>query len=316
MKNRKAFIVGIKGEILKNNEIIFLKRHKPWGVIIFSRNIKNIEQLKKLILGIKNCFKDKNYPILIDEEGGRVSRLSKIIDFKIFTAKSFGKLYVTDRKKFFEIYKKYIDTTSSIFKEVGININTVPVLDVARKQTHNIIGDRSFSKNKKVVSAIGDCCIKFYSQNKIGTVMKHIPGHGLAKKDSHFYTPFVKEKKNILNNIDFFPFKNKKTFFAMTGHLLYSSIDKKHVSTQSKLIIKKIIREKIKFKNIIISDDISMKSLKYSLKENILKCLSAGCNLILHCNGNMKEMQIVANNVPTLDKFIVKKTSQFYKFLI
>ena len=102
----------------------------------------------------------------------------------------------------------------------------------------------------------------------------------------------------------------------MTGHLFYSSIDKKHVSTQSKLIIKKIIREKIKFKDIIISDDISMKSLKYSLKENILKCLSAGCNLILHCNGNMKEMQIVANNVPTLDKFIVKKTSQFYKFLI
>jgi len=316
MKNRKAFIVGIKGKILKNNEIVFLKKYKPWGVIIFSRNIKNIAQLKKLIVSIKNCFKDKNYPILIDEEGGKVSRLSKIIDFKTFTAKSFGEVYIDDRKKFFEIYKKYIDTTSSIFKEVGININTVPVLDVARKQTHNVIGDRSFSKNKKVVSIIGNYCIKFYSQNNIGTIMKHIPGHGLAKKDSHFHTPFVKEKKSILNNVDFFPFKNKKTFFAMTGHILYSSIDKKYVATQSKLIIKKIIREKIKFKDIIISDDISMKSLKYSLKENILKCLSAGCNLILHCNGNMKEMQIVGDNVPRLDKFIIKKTSQFYKFLI
>ena len=316
MKNRKAFIVGIKSKILKNNEKIFLKKYKPWGVIIFSRNIENTKQLKDLITNIKYCFKDKSYPILIDEEGGKVSRLSKIIDFKTFTAKSFGRLYLENKKKFFEIYKKYIDTTSSILKEVGININTVPVLDIVRKKSHHVIGNRSFSKNKKIVSIIGNYCIKFYSKNKIGTVIKHIPGHGAAKKDSHFYTPYVKNSKKDLHNIDFFPFKNKKTFFAMTSHIIYSSIDKKYVATQSKLIIKKIIREKVKFKNIIISDDISMKSLRYGLKENVLKSLNAGCNLILHCNANMKEMKIVANNVPKLNKFIIKKTSQFYKFLI
>ena len=316
IKYRKSFIVGLKSISISKNEISFLKKYKPWGVILFSRNIKSIEQTQKLIKKIKSIFYDINYPILIDQEGGRVSRVEKIINTKTFSANYFALIYKKNKKNISQHLNIYIDQICYLLREIGVNINTIPVLDIRRNNTNKVIGDRSFSKNKKVVSVIGDYCIKFYSQNKIGTVMKHIPGHGLAKKDSHFYTPFVKEKRNILNNIDFFPFKNKKTFFAMTGHLLYSSIDKKHVATQSKLIIKKIIREKIKFKDIIISDDISMKSLKYSLKENILKCLGAGCNLILHCNGNMKEMQIVANNVPALDKFTVKKTSQFYKFLI
>ncbi len=105
MKNRKAFIVGIKSKILKNNEKIFLKKYKPWGVIIFSRNIENTKQLKDLITNIKYCFKDKSYPILIDEEGGKVSRLSKIIDFKTFTAKSFGRLYLENKKNFLKFIK-------------------------------------------------------------------------------------------------------------------------------------------------------------------------------------------------------------------
>ena len=316
MKNRKAFITGISGTFLKQEEIKFLKKNKPWGVILFKRNISNFVQTKKLVNIIKSCFRDKNYPILIDEEGGQVSRLSKIIDTSYFSPNFFGKLFSDNKKIFFNEYKIYVNKISKILKDLGININTVPVLDVVRKKTNKIIGDRSFSSNAKIVSKLGDFCINLYSQNKIGTVIKHIPGHGLALKDSHMDLPVVNEKKKVLNNIDFLAFKKKKSFFAMTAHINYSKYEPNNVATHSKKIINEIVRKKIKFRNILISDDISMKALKYDLKENILKSLDAGCNLILHCNANIKEMKIVAANVPKIDEFILKKTSQFYKFLM
>tara|TARA_B100001123_G_scaffold447829_1_gene606632 strand:+ start:1058 stop:2008 length:951 start_codon:yes stop_codon:yes gene_type:complete len=316
MRNRKAFITGISSTYLKKNEYIFLKKNKPWGVILFSRNIKNYNQAKKLIDSIKSCFHDKKYPILIDEEGGRISRLKNIIDTREFSAKSFGKLYTKNKKSFFFHYKIYVDTICQLLNTLGININTVPVLDIVRGKKNKVIGDRSYSNKADIVSKIGDYCIKLYSKNKIGTVIKHIPGHGLAVQDSHFRTPLVNEKKNILSKADFSAFKNKKSLFAMTAHVVYFKYDSFNTATHSRKIINEIIRKKLKFKNLIISDDISMKALKYGLKENIAKSLDAGCNLILHCNGNINEMKIVANNVPKIDNFIVKKTSQFYNFLI
>tara|TARA_B000000609_G_C23979192_1_gene243511 strand:- start:207 stop:644 length:438 start_codon:yes stop_codon:yes gene_type:complete len=144
--------------------------------------------------------------------------------------------------------------------------------------------------------------------------MKHIPGHGLAKVDSHFFTPIVKKNLKYLKKNDFIPFKNKKTFFAMTAHIIFYKIDKENTVTQSKKLIQ-IIRNKVGFKNILISDDLSMKSLKGNLEENTIKTFNAGCNIALHCNGNLKEMRIVGQNSPLINKFIIKKTSQFYKIL-
>ena len=316
MKNRKSFITGISSTYLKKNEIVFLKKNKPWGVILFSRNINNFNQTKKLINQIKSCFHDNKYPILIDEEGGRVSRLTKIIDTSVFSSKYFGKLYLKNKKKFFYQYKVYVNIVSQILNDLGININTVPVLDVVRNKTNKIIGDRAFSNKVKIVSKIGDCSIKLYSKNRIGTVIKHIPGHGLAINNSHFSTPIVNEKKKILNKIDFLAFKNKKSLFAMTAHIIYSQYDPINTATHSRIIINNIIRKKLNFRNLLISDDISMKALKYGLKENVIRSIKAGCNLILHCNGNIKEMMMIANNVPKIDDFVIKKTSQFYKFLI
>ena len=132
--------------------------------------------------------------------------------------------------------------------------------------------------------------------------------------DSHKKTPIVNKSQKYLYKNDFSTFRNKKTLFAMTAHIIYSKIDPKNTATQSSKIIK-LIRNKIGFKNVIISDDISMKSLKGSIKNNTIKTLSAGCNLVLHCNANYKEMKIVAENSPKIDTFILKKTSQFYKFL-
>ena len=314
MKNRKAFIIGIKSTYLSKKELIFLKKYKPWGVILFSRNIKKFTQVKSLINDIRAVFHDKNYPILIDQEGGKVNRLNKFIETSILTAEYFGNLYKKNKIKFFNYYKVYVSQISYLLNELGININTVPVLDIRRKKTANVIGNRSYSTLPSNISKIGDVCIREFTKKNIGTVIKHIPGHGLANKDSHTHTPIVKNNKEYLYKNDFIPFKNKKVFFAMTAHVIYKDIDSINTATHSKKIIN-LIRKKIGFKNIIISDDISMKALKYSIKINTQKALSAGCNLILHCNAKLSEMRVVAENSPKLDNFIIKKTSQFYKIL-
>ena len=314
IKNKRAFIVGIKSYKLSINEKKFLIKYKPWGVILFLRNIKTIKQTKSLTDSIKKIFKDKNYPILIDQEGGRVNRLSNIISFDNLTSEYFGNLFEKDKMKLNIIYKLFIDNTSHLLKLIGVNINTVPVLDLRVKGSSNIIGDRSFSFNVKTVSKMGDLCIKLFRKNSIGTIIKHIPGHGLAKVDSHNFTPVVDKSIKHLQKYDFSTFKKKNCFFAMTGHVIYKNLDELNTATHSKKVIK-YIRKKIGFKNIIISDDLSMKSLKESMKDNTAKSFKAGCNIVLHCNSKLDEMKIVAENSPLISSFIIKKTSQFYKIL-
>ena len=219
-------------------------------MILFTRNIKTIKQTLKLTTSIRKIFNDKKYPILIDQEGGRVNRLKNIALFQNLTSEFFGKKYIHNFKEFLILYKLFIDKTSYLLNLIGVNINTIPVLDLRVKGSSNIIGDRSFSKDPKIVSKIGDYCIQFFHQNSIGSVIKHIPGHGLAKVDSHFYTPVVNKKLSYLLKNDFFPFKNKKAFFAMTGHIIFNKIDSQNTVTHSKKMIK-LIRNKIGFKNII-----------------------------------------------------------------
>ena len=314
INKRRAFIVGIKSLQLSKNEIDFLKKYKPWGVILFLRNIKSIKQAKSLTDNIRKIFKDKNYPILIDQEGGRVNRLSNIISFDNLTSEYFGNLYEKDKMKLNIIYKLFIDNTSHLLKLIGANINTLPVLDLRIKGASNIIGDRSFSSNVNTVSKMGDLCIKLFKDNSIGTVIKHIPGHGLAKVDSHNFTPIVNQSIRHLKKYDFSTFKKKNCFFAMTGHVIYKNLDQFNTATHSKKVVS-YIRNNIGFKNILISDDLSMKSLKNNMKDNTIKAFEAGCNLALHCNGKLNEMKIVAENSPLISGFISKKTSQFYKIL-
>ena len=312
--NKLSFITGIKSTTLSKKEKKFLNKYKPWGIILFSRNIKSINQAKKLTDQIKSIFNDSKYPILIDQEGGRVNRLKKIFNTDSLTSEFFGKLYLKDKKKFNHYYKIFINKTSFLLKSIGANINTLPVLDLRSRDGSYIIGDRSFSNNSKIVSKIGDICIDYFHKNNIGTIIKHIPGHGLAKVDSHKLTPTIKKDLNYLIKNDFSTFKNKASLFAMTAHIIYQNIDKLNTATHSKKVIK-LIRNKIKIKNILMSDDISMKSLKSSIKDSTLRAFTAGCDLVLHCSGNYEEMLVVANNSPLISKFIIKKTSQFHKII-
>ena len=312
---RKAIIISISGKNLSIKEKKLIKKERPWGLILFKRNISNFNQTKRLIENIRKSMKDKNFPILIDEEGGKVCRLSSFLKNTQFSQNFFGDMYHNNKKISASIYKYYIYSLCEIFKLLGININTVPVLDLLKKNTSSIIGRRAYSKNKTVIKALGKICIDSYKKNKIGTMMKHIPGHGSASSDSHLKLPIVNNTRKNLTKNDFSCFSNMNAQFAMTAHIKYSKLDNEFVATHSKIIIKEIIRKKIKFKGILVSDDISMKALKYDLIKNANYSLKAGCNLVLYCAGKIKETSKLLKAMPLIDNFTVKKTSEFYKFL-
>ena len=311
---KKAIIISIKGMTLTKKEKILLSEEKPWGLILFKRNIKSISQIKNLIKDIKKFTKNRKFPILIDEEGSTVTRLNGIINHN-FEANYFGKLYKSNKKIALTLYKNYLKTLCNNLKNVGININTIPVLDVLRNNTNNIIGKRSFSKDKNVVKDLGKFTINECHLNKIATVIKHIPGHGCSTTDSHKKMPKINLNIKTLDKIDFYPFKSTTSKLAMTAHILYSKIDSKNVSTFSQKIVNEIIRKKIGFKGILMSDDISMRALKYDLITNAKKSLSAGCNLVLYCAGNIKDNFKLIKSVPYIDQFTAKNTSEIYKIL-
>ena len=311
---RKALIISLKGTILTKMEKILLSKEKPWGVILFKRNLKSLSQIKKLTAKIKVLTNDSRFPIMIDEEGKTVSRLKNIIDHNI-SNDFFGEVFKKDKNFCFKIFQNYLNSLCKILKDLGININTIPVLDIIRTNTSKVIGKRSFSKDRTIVKELGTLVVKYLHKNKVGSVIKHIPGHGSATSDSHKKMPNVKLSLYKLDKIDFYPFKFSKAKFAMTAHILYSKIDKKNVATLSKKIIKDVIRKKIGFKGILISDDISMKALKYDLITNAKKSLEAGCNLVLYCSGNTNDNFKLIKSIPYIDKFTKKKTSEFYKLL-
>lgn len=312
-----AIIFGIDSFKLNLNEINFFKKYKPWGIILFSRNIKNLEQVKNLTTSIKDLFKDKNFPILIDQEGGMVNRFKNIINLENYNAKYFGDIYNNDTK-FYSKFDKFLKINISILKYCGININTVPVLDLFNADKKNVIGNRSFSKNYKIVVKLSKYLIKSYKKSGLETVIKHIPGHGCTSIDSHFALPQVNLSLDYLKNNDFRTFKKVNSYLAMTAHILYKNIDPTRCATQSKKIINDIIRKYLSFRGILMSDDICMKALSGSMLKNAKLTLDAGCNVLLHCNGNLDQMKKLSLIVPEIDNFTNKLTKKikanFYKF--
>ena len=311
---KKALIVSLKGTKLTSKEMLLLTKENPWGVILFKRNLTSIDQIKLLTSKIKKLTRNKNFPIIIDEEGETVSRLTNIINQNI-SANLFGTLFKNNSIFCLNLYRLYINSLSKILTKLGININTIPVLDVLRSNTNKVIGKRSFSKDKKIVKTLGDLTLKYLHQNRISGVIKHIPGHGASTSDSHKKMPKIFLSQKELDKIDFYPFKVTKAKFAMTAHILYTKLDDKCVATFSKKIIKNIIRKKIGFNGILISDDISMKALKYDLITNAKKAIEAGCNIVLYCAGNIDDNFKLIKSLPYIDNFTSKKTSEFYKFL-
>ena len=313
----KAIIFGLKGQKLTIEEKKVFQNINPLGFILFERNCKNVKQTKMLIQNLKRIV-SHNFPlIMIDQEGGRVTRLKKP-NWKEYPAAEF---FGNKAKKNLSLAKKMVfinaEKIGKELKKLGINVNCAPVLDIKYGYTNNIIGDRSFSSDPNTVSMLGQAYCNGLKKAGVIPVVKHIPGHGCSKIDSHIATPVVKNNINLLNEKDFVPFKKlKNEFFAMIAHIIYQKIDSS-LACESKVIIQKIIKKKIRFKGLLISDDINMNAIKGSFRKKITKILSAGCDIVLHCSGNIKEIKYIQNIIPVINRNSFKKIKKidrkFYK---
>ena len=310
LKKPIPIIFGVKSYKLKKKEKNFFQKSNPLGFILFERNCKNYKQTKLLIKDLKKTTSHKYTMIMIDQEGGRVARL-KNPNWKSYpSAEYFGikaKKNLSVAKKL--IFKNSIEIAKDL-KKLGINMNCAPVLDVKYDFTNNVIGDRSFSSNPRIVSELGKSFCNGLKKIGIIPIVKHIPGHGPSSKDSHKTTPNVDLDLISLNKKDFLPFKKlNKEPAAMIAHIVYNKIDK-DIACCSKEIIKKIIRKKIGFKGLLISDDINMKALKGTIKNKVKAILKSGCEIILHCNANIKEMMQIYSSIPLIKNETLKKVSK------
>ena len=278
MKKYLPLICGISGEKLTTEEIKFFRDYKPWGIILFERNCIDKDNLKNLTKELKE-INHQNIPILIDQEGGRVSRLNFKGVSKFKSNLFFGQIIEKDADLGFELLRLNTEILAHTLKELGINTNTVPVLDLPTANESGVIGDRAFSINERTVSKAGKIVIETNNKCGIASVIKHLPGHGRARVDSHFEMPEVDEIEDELLSTDFKPFHDQ------------------NITTFSKKIIETIIRNKIGFKGLLMTDDISMKAISDDVDIAALKSLSAGCDLVLHCNGNINEINKIAERI-------------------
>ncbi|MDX1738095.1 MAG: glycoside hydrolase family 3 N-terminal domain-containing protein, partial [Alphaproteobacteria bacterium] len=220
----------------------------------------------------------------------------------------FGELYQRDKSLALDMLRLQIDLQSSQLNRLGINVNCSPVLDIRYPKAHDIVGDRGLSDEISTIIALGNEVVERFSKNGIFPVIKHMPGHGRAMADSHLELPVVDLPKDILEISDFKPFIGLRNApFAMTAHILFPQLDSANCATMSPHIIKQIIRKDIGFQGLLMTDDLSMKALSGSFAERSKSCLDAGCDLILHCNGDFDEMTEVSLSLKNMDKDSLKR---------
>jgi beta-N-acetylhexosaminidase len=289
-------IFGVEGFSLNYQEIEFFNKIKPYGFILFSRNIDNPDQVKSLTSQLRDLA-GPDCAILIDQEGGRVARLRPPYWKEYPPMSRFAQMAQNDLEKAkYEVFLNYQNIGKDLY-ELGINVDCAPVCDLIFDGAHDIVGDRSFGSDVTIVSALARSAAEGLLSSKVTPIIKHIPGHGRAKADSHKELPKVDCTREDLFDKDFKVFKNLCDMpWAMTAHILYSDIDPENPATLSKKIID-LIRVEIGFSGIIVTDDLSMEALEGSYAQRTIKALNAGCDIILHCNGNIDQMQQIASAI-------------------
>ncbi len=298
-----AAILGCTGTTLTADEVAFFKDVKPWGFILFKRNIADPAQVRALTAALRDTVGRDDAPILIDQEGGRVARLQPP-HWRIYPpGRAYGSLVANDPLTAREITRLGSRLIAHDLLSLGINVDCVPVLDVPDPKGHEIIGDRAYGDTPEQVATLGRAAAEGLLAGGVLPIIKHIPGHGRAMADSHLELPVVKAKLAELDARDFAPFRVLSDMpMAMTAHVVYTAIDRKNPATTSKKAIKQVIRGSIGFDGLLMSDDLSMKALSGDFKQRAKDSLSAGCDVVLHCNGDMAEMKAVMSGVGKLSK--------------
>ena len=297
-----AFITGLAGLDLLPAERSFLAATRPAGIILFARNCQSHDQIRRLVGDSRNAIGSDHALVLIDQEGGRVQRLPPPLGRALPAAALYGALYAADADGACSAAFLASRQTAADLTALGINTNCAPVLDVPVTGSHNVIGNRAYSAATEQVAALGAAVAGGLMAGGVLPVMKHIPGHGRGTADSHHALPVVDTPCDVLEATDFAPFRALAHLpAAMTAHVRYSGIDAEHPATTSAAVIDEVIRRSIGFDGLLMSDDISMKALSGSVGESAAAALAAGCDLVLHCNGVLAEMEAVAANIPRLE---------------
>lgn len=297
----KAFIVGCSGLELTARETRFFEREKPWGFILFARNIDNPDQVRQLCAALRRSVDREDAPILIDQEGGRVQRLRPPHWYAYPPAAMLGALHAREAKAGERAVWLLSRLHAHDLLDMGIDVDCLPVLDVPAPDGHDVIGNRAYGRDPDVVAHLGRLACEGLIAGGVLPVVKHIPGHGRATADSHLALPHVATEVETLKKIDFEPFRRlADQSMAMTAHVVYEALDKDAPATTSKRMVEEIIRGWIGFDGLLMSDDVSMHALSGDFAARTDSIVAAGCDIVLHCNGDMAEMEKVAARVPQL----------------
>lgn len=301
MTQSKAMILGCSGLTLTAEEIALYKAERPWGFILFGRNIGDATQITDLVASMRDAIDNPNAPVLIDQEGGRVQRIRPPLLQSYPNAQALGEIYLRDGAKGLRAAWLMSRLHAFDLMKFGINVDCLPVLDVPVEGASNVIGNRAYGFDPALVAAMGQVAADGLKAGGMLPVMKHIPGHGRGLVDSHHELPVVDVSVDDLDAHDFVPFRAmNKELMAMSAHLVFTAIDAERPATTSPKVIDEIIRGRIGFDGLLISDDSSMNALKGTLGERAANIVAGGCDIVLHCNGVMDEMLQVVKEVPVL----------------
>jgi beta-N-acetylhexosaminidase len=297
----RAFITGVSGLELSAAEREFIRAERPWGFILFKRNVETPAQVSALVKELRNCLGEADAPVLIDQEGGRVARLGPPHWPVYPPGAAFGALYDLDPALGLQAAKLSSRLIAADLIDLGVTVDCLPLADVPVAGADAVIGNRAYGTEPAKVAAIARAVTGGLEQGGVLPVLKHIPGHGRATADSHFRLPTVDTPREELERTDFAAFRPLADLpMAMTAHVVFSALDPAQPATTSATIIRQVIRGQIGFQGLLMSDDVSMNALAGSIAERTRAIVNAGCDMILHCNGKLDEMRDVARETPEL----------------
>ena len=297
----RAVIFGVSGPDLNDDERQFFADTDPLGFILFSRNCVSPNQVRALVFDLREAVGRADAPVLIDQEGGRVARLGPPHWRAAPAAARFAEIAGVNPALAEEAARLNARLLASELADLGIDVDCAPVLDVPQPGAHKVIGDRAFGDTPEQAARLGRATCEGLLAGGVMPVIKHLPGHGRATVDSHFDLPVVDAAREELECVDFAPFRALNAMpWAMTAHVVYSALDPTAPATTSSVVINEVIRGSIGFDGVLISDDLCMKALKGSPNQRVQAALEAGCDIALHCNGLLSEMEAVAAACPPL----------------
>jgi beta-N-acetylhexosaminidase len=297
----RAFITGVSGTELTAAEREFIRAERPWGFILFKRNVATPAQVAALVAELRVVAGAPDAPVLIDQEGGRVQRLGPP-HWPVYPPGAiFSTLYDADSALGLTAARLSARLIAADLADLGITVDCLPLADVPVPGADGVIGNRAYGTSPGKVAAIARAVTEGLEQGGVLPVLKHIPGHGRATADTHFKLPTVDTPRDELERTDFAAFKPLADLpMAMTAHVVFSAVDPAHPATTSATMIAQVIRGAIGFQGLLMSDDVSMNALSGNIAERTRAIFAAGCDIALHCNGNIEEMREVAAQTPEL----------------